>query len=75
MILDFAQINLLLKEFFFAFCLHIQEREKKEKENENYTAFAITLLVSLKTEKISLLCCNKIILGVQAKIKLDFFSY
>lgn len=67
MVLDFAQIHLQLKEwFYFSFYLHIQEREKKEKKNENYPAFAITLLVSLKPEKISLPCCNKIILGVQS---------
>lgn len=60
---------------FLAFYLHIQEKEKKEKETKNYPAFAIALLVSLKTEKISLPCCNKIILGAQAEIKSDFFSY
>lgn len=68
MVLDLVHIPVHCEEvFLFSFLLIF--KRKKGKENENYPTFAVTLLISLKIQKISLLYCNKIILGVQAKIK------
>lgn len=69
MLLDFVLIPTCHKEVFFFFPFSLYLKGKKGKENEKYPVFAVTLLVSLKIQKISLLYCNKIILGIQAKIK------
>lgn len=55
---------------FFIFCLYLKGKEGKEKQN--YPAFLVTLIVSLKIQKLLQQFCNKIILHVQAKIKQTF---